>query len=144
MFSNLGRIQVMDMSQGEQKYLVSISKLQCLAHAPLGLGKVILCFRTMKNTRDINQNIVFGSQSLSFTLAHPVSPSFSLTLYSPNVVFSGRADQTWGVNSNNPEEAKHEEWKMDLLAPFHLLLFSSPSSPSHYFVNQLGLVKALI
>lgn len=39
-------VQVMDKSQCEQKYLVSISKLQCVAHAPLGLGKVILCFRT--------------------------------------------------------------------------------------------------
>lgn len=74
MFSNAGPAQAMDISQCEQKYLVSISKLRRLAHAPLGLGKVILCF----STRGIQDTLI---KTVSSALILVLSPLFSTILH---------------------------------------------------------------
>lgn len=98
MFSNnSGPVQVVDTSQCEQEYLVSILPLKCLAHSPLRLGKVIVCFRTGGIQETLIKNTVFASQSPSLALFFPLIPQLLLS----KRCLRGCVDQTRGVNGSN-------------------------------------------
>lgn len=108
----------MDMSQCEQKDLVSISPLKRLAHSLLGLGKVIreTLIKTLSLALSLFLLLLFSPLLYPFL--------FALALSSPNGVY--------GVASTRHEvliaaTKERQTWEVrDLLSPFHLPLFPPP------------------